>query len=79
MHDRRVLYVPRLAVHTGFGATFGALFVGMLLAIDAFSLGSLVQQNDNPLGHLTVMLVKSAVLFGLAALGWSLWRQLDYD
>ena len=79
MHYRRAFQISRLAVHTGFGATSGALLVALMVAMDAFGLGSLIQQNENPVEHLSVMLVKPVILFGLLAMGWSLWRQLNHD
>lgn len=65
-----------LARGGGFGAAAGVGLVILMLAIDAFGFGSMMRQTESVLGHLLLMLVKPALLFGLLGVGWSMWRHL---
>ena len=70
------LNTAEIARGGAFGAAAGVGLVILLLSIDAFGFGSMMLQTESVLGHLLLMLLKPALLFGLLGVGWSMWRYL---
>jgi hypothetical protein len=69
----------RLAYGGILGATSGVMLVTVMLALNTFGFGSLMQQTANPLGHLSLMLIKPVLFFGGVGMALSMWRQPQRD
>ena len=76
MKSHHAIRSSSLMLHGGFGAFMGLVIAGLLLVVDAFGFGSMMQQVEQPVTHLFLLMIKPAMLFGLIGLGWSMMRQL---
>ncbi len=69
---------PRqLAFHGVLGALSGAALVLLLLALNVAGLSTMIEQVGNPAVYLAMFFMKPMMLFGVIAVGWSIWRQVS--
>ncbi len=67
----------RLLIHGAFGAIAGGLAVVVVLTLNLLGLGTMVSQMEHSAFHLSIMLFKPSMLFGVAAVGCSMLLQLQ--
>ncbi|MDJ0608938.1 MAG: hypothetical protein QNJ67_08155 [Kiloniellales bacterium] len=67
----------RLLVHGALGTIIGSLAVIVVLTLNVFGLGTMVSQMEHATFHLSIMLFKPSMLFGVAAVGLSMLLQLQ--
>ena len=77
MQVNQEIRASALLMHGGLGAFMGLVTASLLLAIDAFGFGSMMQRVEQPATHLLLLVIKPAMLFGLIGIGWSMMRQLS--
>ena len=63
-----------VVLHTGLGASIGAVLATSLLAFDVAGLGSMLLQADQVLAHVVLIFAKPMMVAGMFAAGWSVWR-----
>ena len=68
--------IDRAILHGCLGAMAGAGVITAFLAFDVFSLGFGLEQILGSSVHAYALLYKPMMLCGVAAIGWSVWRQL---
>ncbi len=76
MKNSHRLDIDRAILHGCLGAMAGAAFITLFLVFDVFSLGFELDQILGSSVHAYAILYKPMMLCGVAAIGWSVWRQL---
>ena len=67
----------RLLVHGALGTIVGSLAVIVVLSFNVLGLGTMVGQMEHATFHLSIMMFKPSMLFGVAAVGLSMLLQLQ--
>ncbi len=77
MQNSDRLDIDRIVLHGCLGAIAGVVITTSFLAFDLIGLGFVLEQAQGSLVHAYAILYKPMMLCGVAAIGWSVWRQLD--